>query len=154
MTNLLSYKKNLGSMIIAMLMVLSLPAHAKPPIYTTFFSDLAVAGYDTVAYFTENQAVKGSKQFKTEYKGATWRFKNADNLATFKANPEKYAPQYGGYCAWAVANNDTAKGDPHQWTIHSGKLYLNYDAEIQSRWLKDKEGFINAADKNWPNVIK
>ncbi len=154
MTNLLSYKKSLGSMIFAMLMVLSIPAHAKPPIYTTFFSDLAVAGYDTVAYFTENQAVKGSKQFKTEYKGATWRFKNTDNLAAFKANPEKYAPQYGGYCAWAVANNDTAKGDPHQWTIHSGKLYLNYDAEIQSRWLKDKEGFINAADKNWPNVIK
>lgn len=154
MTHPLSYKKTWGSIIAVMLMVFSLQASAKSPIYTAYFSDLAVAGYDTVAYFTENKAVEGSKRFATQYKGATWRFKSADNLATFKADPEKYAPQYGGYCAWAVANNDTAKGDPLQWTVHNGKLYLNYDAEVQSKWLKDKENFINAADKNWPNVIK
>ncbi|MGY8871501.1 MAG: YHS domain-containing (seleno)protein [Pseudomonadales bacterium] len=154
MTNLLSYKKAWGSVIAAILMVFSLQASAKSPIYTSYFSDLAVAGYDTVAYFTENKPVEGNKRFVTEYKGAEWRFKNADNLAAFKANPEKYAPQYGGYCAWAVANNDTAKGDPLQWTVHNGKLYLNYDAQVQSKWLKDKQGFIRSADKNWPNVIK
>lgn len=154
MNNLLHYKKTWGSIIAAMLMIFSLQASAKSPIYTAFFSDLAVAGYDTVAYFTEHKPVKGNKRFVTEYKGAEWRFKNADNLAMFKADPEKYAPQYGGYCAWAVAMNDTAKGDPLQWTVHSGKLYLNYDTEIQTKWLKDKEGFINAADKNWPGVIQ
>ncbi|WP_372741394.1 YHS domain-containing (seleno)protein [Neptunomonas sp.] len=154
MNNLLHYKKAWGSVIAAILMVVSLHASAKPPIYTSFFSDLAVAGYDTVAYFTEHKPVKGNKRFVTEYKGAEWRFKSADNLAMFKADPEKYAPQYGGYCAWAVAMNDTAKGDPHQWTVHDGKLYLNYDTDIQAKWLKDKEGFINSADKNWPGVIE
>ena len=154
MANLLLDKRAWGSIIAAMLMVFSLQASAKSPIYTAYFSDLAVAGYDTVAYFTENKAIEGSKRFATEYKGATWRFSNADNLAAFKASPEKYAPQYGGYCAWAVANNDTAKGDPLQWTVHNGKLYLNYDTKVQSKWLKDKEGFIKSADKNWPSVIK
>lgn len=154
MANFLSNKRAWGSLISAVLMVFSLQVSAKSPIYTSYFSDLAVAGYDTVAYFTENKPVKGSKRFVTEYKGAKWRFKNADNLAAFKAAPEKYAPQYGGYCAWAVANNDTAKGDPHQWTVHNGKLYLNYDTEVQSKWLKDIEGFISSADKNWPTVIK
>ncbi|BBB29827.1 YHS domain-containing (seleno)protein [Neptunomonas japonica] len=154
MTNLLSYKKIWGSVVATILMIFSLQVSAKPPIYTSYFSDLAVAGYDTVAYFTESKPIKGNKRFVTEYKGAEWRFKNADNLAAFKATPEKYAPQYGGYCAWAVANNDTAKGDPLQWTVHNGKLYLNYDAKVQSKWLKDKQSFISSADKNWPNVIK
>ncbi|WP_432472144.1 YHS domain-containing (seleno)protein [Amphritea sp. HPY] len=146
--------KTIPSIFATLLLLLSIPAVAKEPVYTSFFSDVAISGYDAVAYFTENKPQKGSSNFVSEYKGAQWHFKTAANLAAFKASPEKYAPQYGGYCAWAVANNDTASGDPQQWTIHDGKLYLNYDAKVQSMWLKDKVNLIEKADSNWPGVIR
>ncbi|SIS97707.1 YHS domain-containing (seleno)protein [Neptunomonas antarctica] len=149
-----SQQKILYSLFISLLMLFSFKAMAKSPVYTALFSDIAVSGYDTVAYFTEGKAVKGSDDYSIEYQDTEWRFKNSDNLAIFKADPAKYAPQYGGYCAWAVANNDTAKGDPLQWTLLNGKLYLNYDADIQSKWLKDKEALIRTADQNWPGVIQ
>jgi len=127
---------------------------AKPPIYTAPFSDVAAGGYDVVAYFTVGRPVKGDAAFSTVWKGATWRFSSAANLTKFKANPAAYAPQYGGYCAWAVANGYTAKGDPLQWKIVGGKLYLNYNAEIQSRWVKDIPGFIRKGDREWPGVLE
>ncbi|MDQ0463888.1 YHS domain-containing protein [Caulobacter ginsengisoli] len=126
---------------------------AQPAIYTAPFSNLAVGGYDTVSYFT-GRPVKGSALFQTSWKGATWQFANAADLAKFKANPAAYAPQYGGYCAWAVADGHTAKGDPLQWKIVGGKLYLNYDAAVQAKWVKDIPGFIKKADANWPAVLK
>ena len=76
------------------------------------------------------------------------------NLALFEHNPEKYAPQYGGYCAWAVAQGHTASGDPQVWEIINDKLYLNYDVEVQGKWLKDTAGFIIEADKKWPALLK
>ncbi|MBU2644003.1 YHS domain-containing protein [bacterium] len=127
---------------------------AASEIYTGFFSSDAVGGYDTVAYFTEGRPVKGLKAFKTKYKGANWYFSSRENLETFQDNPTRYAPQYGGYCAWAVANGDTAKGDPLQWTIHNNKLYLNYNEEIKNKWLDNIETFITRGDANWPGVIK
>jgi len=127
---------------------------AKDEIYTAFFSSQAVGGYDTVAYFTEGKPVKGLREYKTSYKGANWYFSSSANLEAFKNSPEKYAPQYGGYCAWAVANGDTAKGDPNQWSIRDGKLYLNYDEEIKNRWLANVDELISKADANWPGVIK
>lgn len=131
------------------------PALAEDPVYTGFFSNKAVDGYDTVAYFTHNRAVKGKKEFKIEYMGANWYFSSAGNLERFKNDPEKYAPQYGGYCAWAIAEkNDFAPGDPEQWTIINDKLYLNYDRSIQNKWLKDVPGFIAQGDKNWPMLFK
>ncbi|MRI31946.1 YHS domain protein [Endozoicomonas sp. OPT23] len=123
-------------------------------VYTGFWGNKAVSGYDTVAYFTEGKPVKGSKKFKYKYKGAEWFFSSAKNLELFKNTPEKYAPQYGGYCAWAVSQGHTASADPKQWNIQDGKLYLNYDASVQKDWLKDKQNFINLADKNWPSVLK
>ncbi|WP_178030893.1 YHS domain-containing (seleno)protein [Pelagibaculum spongiae] len=140
-------------LLVAFLMIAPGLAQAKSEIYTSYFSSTAVSGYDTVAYFTESKPVKGSKKFSTKYKGTKWQFKNAENLALFKADPAKYAPQYGGYCAWAVAQNDTAKGDPTQWTVHEGKLYLNYDATVQKKWVADKEKFIIKADGYWPKVL-
>lgn len=125
---------------------------AKAPVYTAPFSDVAVGGYDVVSYFG-GKPVKGSAQFQTKWKGATWQFANAGDLARFKANPAAYAPQYGGYCAWAVAQGRTAPGDPTQWRVVGGKLYLNYNAEIQSKWVKDIPGFIKKADANWPSVL-
>jgi YHS domain-containing protein len=126
---------------------------AKPPVYTAPLSDLAAGGYDVVAYFTVGRPVKGEAQYSTVWKGATWRFSSAANLAKFRASPAAYAPQYGGYCAWAVANGYTAKGDPLQWRIVGGRLYLNYDAGVQAKWVKDIPGFIRKGDGNWPSVL-
>ena len=128
-------------------------AFAKDPVYTGRFSNLAVDGYDPVAYFTEGKPVKGDKEFTTDYNGAEWRFASADNLAAFEAAPDQYAPQYGGYCAWAVSQNYTARGNPANWSIVEGKLYLNYNDEIQKRWEEDIPGFIVKADANWPGVL-
>jgi YHS domain-containing protein len=135
------------------LLLLSLPARSDSAIYTKFFSDVAVSGYDSVAYFQEDKAVKGDENFTINYKGAVWQFKNQENLDTFTLAPDKYAPQYGGYCAWAVAQNNTAKGDPEQWYIHHGKLYLNYDKDIRDKWLQDKESLIEQANTHWPTVL-
>ena len=126
---------------------------ASPPVYTGWFSRTALNGYDPVAYFEAGQPVKGDTRFTHEYKGATWQFANAAHRDRFIADPEAYAPQYGGYCAWAVAQGSTASGDPMFWKIVDGKLYLNYDAEVQKRWEQDIPGFINKANKNWPSVL-
>jgi YHS domain-containing protein len=122
-------------------------------IYTGTFSSLAVSGYDPVAYFTQGKPVKGSSTHETEWKMATWRFASAESKAQFLAAPEKYAPQYGGYCAWAVSQGYLASGDPNYWKIVGGKLYLNYDASVQAKWEKDIPGFIAKADGNWPKVL-
>ncbi|UEM02859.1 YHS domain-containing protein [Skermanella rosea] len=130
------------------------PALAKEAvIYTGFFSSVAVGGYDPVAYFTQGRPVEGSKEFSTRWMDAEWRFASAANRDLFIAAPEKYAPQYGGYCAWAIAQNKTASGDPKLWKVVDGKLYLNYDQDVQQRWEKDIPGFIASADRNWPAVL-
>ncbi len=122
------------------------------PVYTGFFSSLALSGYDTVAYFTEGEAVEGSRFFTTEYQGATWRFKNAEHLALFEASPAAYAPQYGGYCAYAMAEGEAVSAQPDLWTIHNGKLYLNYSRKVNQTWLADKDSFIAKADALWPEL--
>jgi len=116
------------------------------------WSGAAIDGTDPVAYFTEGRAVEGSKTFTMKWRGATWRFASADNLAAFKAAPEKYAPQYGGYCAWAVSQGYSAKIDPEAWKIVDGKLYLNYSKGVQRRWQQDMAGNISKGDANWPKV--
>lgn len=129
-------------------------AHAeKSPVYTGRLNSLAAGGKDVVAYFKQGQPVAGSKSFTTEYQGATWRFASQENLDAFKASPAAYAPQYGGYCAWAVSQGYTAPGSPDHWTIRGGKLYLNYNGKVQKDWLKDPDGFIRKADVNWPSVL-
>ncbi len=122
-------------------------------VYTGTFSSLAAGGYDVVAYFKAGRPVVGSGQFSTEFKGATWRFSSKENLDAFKASPMSFSPQYGGYCAWAVAQNYTASGDPEVWKIVSGKLYLNYDRSVQAKWEKDIPGFVAKGDGNWPGVL-
>jgi YHS domain-containing protein len=137
-----------------MLAVLAPGARAKePPVYTGLVKGVAVGGYDPVAYFTEGRAVPGSKDITLEHEGATWRFATEASREAFKADPTRYAPQYGGYCAYAVANGYTAKGDPEAWSVHEGRLYLNYDRTVRSTWEKDKVGYIAKAEKNWPGVL-
>ena len=134
-------------------------ALAAPEINTlkgSFFggrSDTAILGYDTVAYFTENKPVKGNNQFVTEWKGAKWKFASQKHLDMFTANPEKYAPQYGGYCAYGVANDYLVKIEPDQFTIVDGKLYLNYDNDVQAKWLQDIAGYIRDADQKFIGLL-
>ena len=130
------------------------PLWAVEPIQTGFFDDLAVKGYDTVAYFTDGKPVKGSKKFTHAWKGAEWRFASAEHRDLFAADPEKYAPQYGGYCAWAVSQGSTAGIDPKAWKIVDGKLYLNYSSKIQKKWEADIPGHIDAADGHWPKLLQ
>jgi YHS domain-containing protein len=113
---------------------------------------IAIDGTDPVAYFTESRAVEGSKEFEHEWMGATWRFSSAANRDRFRADPERYAPQYGGYCAWAVGHGYTAPTDPAAWSIVDGKLYLNYDLDVQQQWAPEKEKWIEAGDRNWPGL--
>jgi YHS domain-containing protein len=126
----------------------------KAPIWTSFGSNVAIRGYDPVAYFTVGRPVEGSASFKATYQGAEFRFANAANRAAFVANPARYAPQYGGYCAWAVGHGYTAGIDPEAWAIVDGKLYLNYNRSIQSQWQGDRANQIRSANANWPLVLK
>ena len=139
--------------LLALILLLPGQVNASDEIYTGFFSDQALSGYDSVAYFSEGKPVKGKAKYSYQYKDAEWRFSSQQNLDKFKATPEAYAPQYGGHCAWALARNATASGDPLNWSIEQGKLYLNYDDDIQQKWEKDRAGFIKKADKNWPDVL-
>lgn len=113
---------------------------------------VAIAGADPVAYFTEGTYVPGSDQFTHDWSGATWYFSSAEHRDTFASDPTAYAPQYGGFCAWAVSQGYTAAVDPEAWKVVDGKLYLNFNKSIQSRWERDIPGNIAQADANWPEV--
>ncbi|HET9056923.1 MAG TPA: YHS domain-containing (seleno)protein [Chitinophagaceae bacterium] len=119
-------------------------------IYTT--SDGAIKGFDAVAYFTQNKAVKGNKQFAVSYKGATWYFSSVENKEAFKKDPSKFEPQYGGYCAYGCSRGYKAKTEGEAFTIVDGKLYLNYNLDVRERWNKDQQGYIKKADANWGTV--
>lgn len=122
------------------------------PVFST--EEGAIRGYDPVAYFTVGKPVRGKDQFTTKWQGATFKFSSAENLALFKAEPTAYAPQYGGYCAFAVSKGATAGTVPDAWSIVDGKLYLNYSLNVRNRWSKDVPGNIKAADRNWPAVLE
>ena len=110
---------------------------------------IAIKGYDPVAFFVESKAVKGSDTFAYKWQDATWLFSTKANLAAFKANPEQYAPQYGGYCAYGTADNHKAPTETDTWTIVKDKLYFNYNAAVKKEWLQQQEELIKKADKNW-----
>ncbi len=126
-------------------------ASAKP--VNTTFTGLALKGYDPVAYFTLGRPVKGDARLTFEWKGATWRFSTTEHRNAFVAEPERYAPSYGGYCAWAMSQGRLANIDPEAWKIVSGKLYLNYNDDIQKRWERDIPGFIAKADVEWARLL-
>jgi YHS domain-containing protein len=119
---------------------------------SSFLGSVAIEGTDPVAYFTEGKPVAGSSEFEHDWMGATWRFASAKNRDLFAADPEKYAPQYGGYCAWAVSQGYTAKIDPEAWSIVDDKLYLNYSKDVQTQWSQDIPGNITKGDANWPKL--
>ena len=117
-------------------------------------TDTAINGYDPVSYFTVGKPTKGQDGLATEWMGAKWKFASQANLDLFKSNPEKYAPQYGGYCAYGVTQGSLVKVEPEQFTLRDGKLYLNYDADVQAKWLKDPAGYIKDADAKFSSLLK
>ena len=114
---------------------------------------VAIDGYDPVAYFTEQKPVKGSPEFQTVHRGSIFQFSSAAHRDAFAAEPDKYAPQYGGYCAYGMAKGYKAKIDPAAFSVIHGTLYLNYSDAVRTRWLSDVPGYIQQADANWPTVM-
>jgi YHS domain-containing protein len=125
----------------------------EPSVYVARSSAYAVSGYDPVAYFTVGRPTQGSDQFTATYQGVRYRFASAANRDAFVANPARYTPAYGGYCAWAVSQGYVARGNPQNWRIVDGRLYLNFDAGVQRRWERDIPGHITRANANWPQSL-
>ncbi len=145
----------LGTLTVAGAIAISADGFAaQSKIYSNSSTGIAINGYDPVAYFTENKPVEGSADISALWKGAKWHFASDKNRQTFLAMPDKYAPQYGGYCAFAVSYGSTATTVPEAWSIVDGKLYLNNSLGVRSRWNTDIPGYIKQANKNWPNVLK
>ena len=139
--------------LVAALALVASAAFAVSPVNSNW-RGVAIHGYDPVAYFADGKPVEGRSDITFEWQGATWRFATAEHRQAFAAEPEKFAPQYGGYCAFAVAKNTTADIEPDAFTLVDGKLYLNYDQDIQATWRKDPKGYIQKADGFWPSMIK
>ena len=117
-------------------------------------NQLAIEGYDPVAYFEDHKPVKGSEQFKFKHENAVYQFASPAHLNTFKKNPSKYLPEYGGYCAYGVSRGYAVDIEPTAWSVVDDKLYLNYNQKIQGKWSEDKSGYIKKANQNWPTVGK
>ncbi|MDX1514323.1 MAG: YHS domain-containing (seleno)protein [Gammaproteobacteria bacterium] len=132
-------------------LLLCAPVMAKDPVFST--EQGAIRGFDPVAYFSEGKPVPGSADITHEWDGATWHFASEANRDRFIAEPKKFAPAYGGYCAYAVANGYTATTDPNAWSIVDDRLYLNYSIAVKQRWEKNISGYISKANKNWPGVL-
>ncbi len=124
---------------------------AKPEVFSD--GGFAIRGIDPVAYFEKSMPVKGAESYKAMWMGATWLFENEANLATFQADPEAFAPKYGGYCAYAVSKGGTATTDPEAWTIFEDRLYLNFNTTVRGIWSEDIPGNVSKADANWPGVL-
>ena len=114
----------------------------------------AIRGYDPVAYFTDGRPVKGSSAITVTHNDGVYHFASEKNRALFEADPERYAPQYGGYCAYAMSRGFVVASDPQAWTIYNDKLYLNYSLPVRKTWLKKKDEYIAKADKNWRKKLK
>ncbi|TAD85738.1 MAG: YHS domain protein [Bacteroidetes bacterium] len=122
----------------------------KSPVFAT--DGIAIRGYDPVAFFKSSEAQKGAEVHEYSWQGAKWRFATAANRDSFALNPEKYAPQYGGYCAFGCMQGHKAPTQVDTWTILDGKLYFNYNQKVKELWSKDKKGYIAKADEQWPKV--
>lgn len=118
---------------------------------TTDFG-VALQGYDVVGYFTEQKPVKGNGDHVVVYKGLNYLFTNDEHKKMFEAAPDKYLPQYGGWCAFGTAIGKKIPSDPLAWKIVDGKLYLNLNSRVQKIWSKDISGYIKKADTNWPKI--
>ena len=138
--------------LAVVLLCITISSSSAKPYYTTI-KEGAIRGYDPVAYFSQSEAKKGSDEFAYEWEGVVWYFVSEENLQAFQENPQKYAPQYGGFCAYAVVNGQVAVSDPNAWSIHNEKLYLNFNQQVKNIWLLNKEEYILNADRNWQERV-
>ncbi len=149
-------RRNLSTLVrslaITAIALVTLPALALEPVNKDG-KGLAVHGYDVVTYFTDGKPVKGGTGITHQWNGATWLFASKEHRDAFAADPERFAPQYGGYCAKAVSEDQTADIDPEAWKIVDGKLYLNYSLKVRRLWEEDIPGRIKRADANWPGLL-
>lgn len=150
----MKFRMALAAAMFAAPLAIAAPAHADGGVYIASQSEnIAVGGYDTVSYFQgDGVPVAGSADFTVEYNGAEWRFASQANADKFKENPAAYAPQFGGHCAWAMSRGSLAPGDPTVYKIVDGKLYLNFNKQVQNMWLKDIAGFITKANLAWTDI--
>ncbi len=130
---------------------LARPASALEPVFSS--RGKAIRGFDPVAYFTEGKPVEGASDFTHTWMDAQWFFASAENRDAFAAEPERFAPRYGGYCAWAVSQGYTASIDPEAWSIVDDRLYLNYSKSVRRQWEKNIPGNISKANRNWPRLL-
>ena len=117
-------------------------------------SGLGTDGYDLVAYFEKGKAVRGDSQHAVEHAGQRWLFSSAKHLKLFEKNPDKYLPVYGSHCAFGASRGYLVRGDPQAWTVHNGKLYLNYSKAVRRTWLKNPDRYIASADRHWPRLLR
>ena len=126
-------------------------AQAAEPVYQN--GGVAVGGFDVVSYHRMQNPVAGNPELTHEWQDVTWRFADETNRRLFVADPEKFAPRYGGYCAYALAKGALAPTDPEAWTIYHGKLYLNFSKSVRKKWLADVANHVSKADGNWPQIL-
>jgi len=124
---------------------------ATPKWYAT--DGVAINGYDPVAYFNAKAPISGTAAQASDYDGVTWYFSSAENKAAFIANPDGFAPQFGGYCAYAVSKGATATTQPDAWTVWNDRLYLNFNTTVRGIWRQDIPGNVAKAEANWPGVL-
>jgi len=152
--------KHIGKLLLAATMLagglMPVTSHAVKQTggeYNTLYAGLGAKGYDVVSYFTDGKPTVGSANHEAVYGGVTWRFANPKHLAMFEANPQKYAPQYGGFCSWGVANGKLFDVDPvNGWTIVNGKLYLNFNGDLNKTFTKDSAKLIPSAETHWKTL--
>ncbi|XPF94523.1 YHS domain-containing (seleno)protein [Colwellia sp. RE-S-Sl-9] len=146
------YKTTLKTLLAGSILVVSSLSFAADVDMNADVNDLAIQGYDPVSYFENSQPTIGNANYTATYKGGIYRFSSEENRDTFKSSPEKYAPQYGGYCAFGVSMEKKFDTDPLAWKIVDNKLYLNLNKSVQKKWLTDVSGYLNTANENWPEI--
>lgn len=146
------YKTTLKTLLAGSILAVSSISFAADIDMNADVNDLAIQGYDPVSYFSGSQPTIGNANYTATYKGGIYRFSTEENRDTFKASPSKYAPQYGGYCAFGVSMEKKFDTDPLAWKIVDNKLYLNLNKSVQKKWLTDVTGYLSTADNNWPEI--
>lgn len=139
-------------MLVLLLTVNDVAWSQKSPVFIT--DNGAIHGYDPVAFFKEHKPVPGSREITCEWNGVSWHFASEENRAAFLSDPDRYAPQYGGYCAFGASRGYKAPTQADAWSIVNDKLYFNYNKDVQKEWTRSRDEFIRKADENWPSVSK
>ena len=146
--------KTMKMLFLLLLLLGSIPTFAQTKTLLNLDKNgIAIKGYDPVAFFTQNQPVKGRPEFESKYKGARYLFASAEDKAMFDANPAKYEPQFGGFCAYGASRGHTAPIKIEAWQIVNGRLLMQYDLGVKKDFNKDQQGNLQKADKNWPGIV-